>query len=223
MLHERAKEICPGALLPFTKRFANRVRKQNQEKQPSLQSLVAPPGSALEARLRGVCCCCSNVTICGAGRFPDAFLLQSGQLDGTSSSVTIFVSSSPRPYDAGEENAQRVLAALRSVRVHAGLATSRALIDFDGLDGKPGATTDMRRKYASKIARVVQSASALSADVLVHESWQHQANSLRCAMRTMPHTPLVFVIQDDAQLAAPVDVALAGFRSRARTTERPGS
>lgn len=206
LLHLRAKEICPGALLPFTKRFANKVRKQAQGSQPSLQSLVAPPGSTLETRLRGVCCCCSNETTCGAGRSSDAFLLPSGQPDDTSRSVTIFVSSSPRPYDAGGENAERVLAALRSVRVHAGLSTSRALIAFDGLGGKPGATTDMRRKYASKITRVVQGASALSADVLVHEGWQHQANSLRCAMRTMPRTPLVFVIQDDAQLAAPVDV-----------------
>ena len=45
--------------------------------------------------------------------------------------------------------------------MHAGLSTSRALIAFDGLGGKPGATTDMRRKYASKIMRVVQGASSL--------------------------------------------------------------
>ena len=171
-LHELAKQICPGALLPFSKRFASKMRRHEAQGGLTLQSLVAPLGSAYETKVRGVCCCCSNETTCGAGRSPDAFLLPSGPPVETSrSTTTIFVSSSPRPYDAGEENPQRVLAALRSVREYAGLGASRALIVFDGLGGKPGATAEMRRKYASKITRVMQGAEALSADVLVHENW----------------------------------------------------
>ena len=95
---------------------------------------------------------------------------------------------------------------LRSARRELRLNASRAVVVFDGLLGKPGATGAMRSHYALKIRRVLKAAP--DADVLLSEGWLHQANSLRCAMTHIPHTPLVFVIQDDTQVGpGGIDIA----------------
>ena len=157
------------------------------------------------------------------GRKPDAFLLPGSPLgqpkDGVARDVTIFVSSSTRPKDEEHEVVQRLLAAVSSARTMLQLQTARAVVAFDGLGGKPGVTDAMARAYASKIRRV-RTALPAHADVLVHEPWVHQANSLRCAMRALPRTPLVFVSQDDVQIAGPVDAAMLAPLLRASLAPR---
>ena len=114
--------------------------------------------------------------------------------------TTIFISSAARPRDDGMANARMLRDSLRSVRRVLHLSNSRAVIVFDGLDGKPSVTPGIRSRYAIKIARVLSMLP--EADAIVAEAWLHQANSLRCAMEhsRVPPTPLVFVIQDDTQV-----------------------
>ena len=56
----------------------------------------------------------------------------------------------------------------------------------------------IQSRYAVKIARALILFPEL--DALVCEGWQHQANSIRCALSAVPRTPLLFVIQDDTQI-----------------------
>ena len=145
------------------------------------------------------------------GWHADTFLLPGSTIDQPSDSVTkavtIYISSSARPKDEGNEVVQRLLEAVNSARTMLQLHAARAIVAFDGLQGKPSVTDEVARSYASKIRRV-RTALPAHVDVLVHEMWLHQANSLRCAMLAMPRTPLVFVMQDDVQLASPVRTAL---------------
>ena len=112
--------------------------------------------------------------------------------------TTVLISSSARPRDDSALNLQMLLDSVASVRRELGLAGASTALIFDGLDGKPGASESIRRRFASKIARALTRLPEV--DALVCEAWQHQANSLRCALAALPRTPLLFVIQDDTQL-----------------------
>lgn len=203
--HRSAKKKCPGAL-----------RTTDLAKGPSpptwrLEQLVASKRQWASSLVH-LCCCCSNVTTtCPEGRTPDTFLLPGSRINQSSDSVakavTIYISSSSRPKDEGNEVVQRLLEAVNSARTMLQLHAARAIVAFDGLQGKPSVTDELARSYGRKIRRV-RTALPAHVDVLVHEMWLHQANSLRCAMLAMPRTPLVFVMQDDVQLASPVDTAL---------------
>ena len=209
--HRRAKQNSAGG-----KKCSGALRTTDLAKGPSpptwrLEQLVATKRQWASSLVH-LCCCCSNVTTtCPEGGTPDTFLLPGSTIDQPSDSVTkavtIYISSSSRPKDEGDENVQRLLEAVNSARTMLQLHAARAIVAFDGLQGKPSVTDEVARSYASKIRRV-RTALPTHVDVLVHEMWLHQANSLRCAMLAMPRTPLVFVMQDDVQLASPVHTAL---------------
>ena len=150
--------------------------------------------------------CCGAATSSSNSCVSAASLFRSVKEGGTTKhrlarDTTIFVSSSARPRDDQPANTNLLRDSLRSVQRELHLGGAPAMLIFDGLDGKPGVSFGIRRRYATKIAkalRVLPDASALVAD-----GWLHQANSLRCAMAqsaaTHP-TPFVFVIQDDTQM-----------------------
>ena len=108
----------------------------------------------------------------------------------------MYISSAARPRDNGHANVQMTIEAIRTARTTLQLNKSRCVVVFDGLNSKPGVTQRMREHYASKIRRVREGVPP-DVDVLVLEEWLHKANSLRCAMRTMPRTPLVYQMEDD--------------------------
>lgn len=112
--------------------------------------------------------------------------------------TTVLVSSSARPRDDSATNLAMLTDSLKSVRRELHLGGAHAVLIFDGLDGKPGTSEGIRRRYAMKIARAIERMPEV--DALVCEDWQHQANALRCALQSVPRTPLIFVIQDDTQI-----------------------
>lgn len=115
--------------------------------------------------------------------------------------VTVLVSSSARPRDDGETNVRMLIDTVRSVR-HGPLQLDGAhiVIVFDGLAGKPGVTSGMRSRYASKIRRTLAALGG-SVSALIAEAWLHQANAMRCALEHVtPSTRLLLSIQDDTQV-----------------------
>ena len=63
----------------------------------------------------------------------------------------------------------------------------------------------MRRALARKVEGAVRAAAGRGLDVAAFDTWMHQANALRCAMREVPRTRLVFSIQEDTQ--ARIDIS----------------
>ena len=151
--------------------------------------------------------CCGAATSSSNSCVSAASLFRSVKEGGTTKhrlarDTTIFVSSSARPRDDQPANTNLLRDSLRSVQRELHLGGAPAMLIFDGLDGKPGVSFGIRRRYATKIAkalRVLPDASALVAD-----GWLHQANSLRCAMAhaVRRRTNVVFVIQDDTQVGS---------------------
>ena len=147
----------------------------------------------------------------------EASAAEEGPSDELAKLTTIFVSGSPRPSDQtwhhgrhvpGDEPWQASLRAVESARTALGLRRSRAVLVFDGATGRGQPVEEearMRRAMARKVEGAVRAAAGRGLDVAAFDTWMHQANALRCAMRVVPRTRLVFSIQEDTQ--ARIDIS----------------
>ena len=155
---------------------------------------------------------------------------EGGASDELAKLTTIFVSGSPRPSDQtwhrgrhvpGDEPWQASLRAVESARTALGLRRSRAVLVFDGATGRGQKKVEeearMRHALARKVEGAVHAAAGRGLDVAAFDTWMHQANALRCAMRVVPRTRLVFSIQEDTQAriflvareGSPVDIDIS--------------
>lgn len=110
-----------------------------------------------------------------------------------------------------------MLRALHSARAALGLNGSRAVVVFDGVGERglsPAEAASVGHSYARKLAGAQRVAAAHRFGIVTFGRWVHQANGLRCAMRLVPHTPLVFSIQEDTALGGPVPIDTRLLRER---------
>jgi hypothetical protein len=107
-----------------------------------------------------------------------------------------------------------LLRALESGRSVLGLHGSRAVAVFDGYEGRAAAgdrvdeMKELTAAHTRKVARTIAAADDHGLDVVSFTAWVSQANALRCAMRAVPETALVFSIQEDTTLSPPIDMEL---------------
>ena len=122
--------------------------------------------------------------------------------------TTIYVSASPRPSDGLLPRPEAsVFRAVESARAALGLNGSRVVVVFDGVAGRAVSAeqqAEMGRHLARKVHRTRREAARqANVDVVSFDGWVHQANALRCAMRLVPRTRLVFSIQEDTAVGGP--------------------
>jgi hypothetical protein len=130
--------------------------------------------------------------------------------DQLSALVTVFLSSSPRPQDARDDNAGAIMLhqALLSVRQALGLSRCRTVCIFDGRH--PALSDEQWLAYQRKVKLIRADPLFADVNIIEHKEWLHQAHGLKRAMMSHmnPTCPIVFSIQDDTVCFGHMNVGL---------------
>ena len=115
------------------------------------------------------------------------------------------MTSSPRPSDPSPEFLQKSLASIRAVLYPTTSAIAKLHVLFDGVkEDTPGAVATA---YRAKMSWASANARVYGANVFRSTTWLHKRGLLQLFLARRRPTPLLFVLEEDSAVRAPINVA----------------